>query len=41
LGSPAGLEALAAFLRKIGLASSEIETARRVLSEQATTSFQM
>jgi len=35
LGSPAGLEALAAFLRKIGLASSEIETARRVLSEQA------
>ena len=41
LGSPAGLEALAAFLRKIGLASSEIETARRALSEQATTSFQM
>ena len=35
LGSPAGLEALAAFLRKIGLASSEIEIARRVLSEQA------
>src|SRR5437762_8431193 len=35
LGSPAGLEALAAFLRKIGLASSEIEISRRVLSEQA------
>jgi hypothetical protein len=35
LGTPAGLEALTAFLRKIGLASPEIETARRVLSEQS------
>jgi hypothetical protein len=35
LGTPAGLEALTAFLRKIGLASPEIEIARRVLSEQS------
>jgi hypothetical protein len=35
LGSPAGLDALTAFLHKIGLASSEIENARRVLSEQS------
>jgi len=34
LGTPAGLDALTAFLRKIGLASSEIEIARRALSEQ-------
>jgi hypothetical protein len=35
LGSPAGLDALTAFLHKIGLTSSEIENARRVLSEQS------
>jgi len=35
LGTPAGLEALTAFLRQIGLASPEIEIARRVLSEQS------
>ena len=32
LGTPAGLEALTAFPRQIGLASPEIEIARRVLS---------
>jgi hypothetical protein len=35
LGTPAGLEALTTFLRQIGLASPDIEIARRVLSEQA------
>jgi hypothetical protein len=35
LGNPQGLEALTAFLRKIGLASPEIEIAQRVLSEQS------
>ena len=35
LGSPAGLEALTAFLHMIGLASPEIDIARRVLSEQS------
>src|SRR2546426_2665005 len=34
LGSPAGLGALTAFLPKIGLASPEIDIARRGLSEQ-------
>ena len=34
LGNPQGLEALTAFLRKIGLASPEIEIAQRVLAEQ-------
>jgi len=35
LGRPEGLDALTAFLRKIGLASPEVQIAWRVLSEQA------
>jgi len=35
LGKPEGLNALAAFLRTLGLASQEIDIARGVLSEQA------
>src|SRR6266853_776820 len=35
LGKPEGLEALVGFLRRIGLASPEIEIARGVLSEQS------
>jgi hypothetical protein len=39
LGSPAGLDALTAFLYKLGLTSKEIEIARRVLSEQPHFAF--